>query len=139
MRSVFSHCRERHAIDELHREERWLVGDDLVHRDDVRMLQLRERAAFAHEAVVATGMQPLECDRATELDILGAPDRAHPAATDRLADHVTADALAGAPYPHLVVTHQTGEQRATARALVDVLDHRVALREWRTPDERDDL
>ncbi|HEX7704051.1 MAG TPA: hypothetical protein VF403_25085 [Kofleriaceae bacterium] len=39
----------------------------------------------------------------------------------------------------LIVTHQAGEQRATARALVDVIDHRVALREWRTPDKRDDL
>ena len=79
---------ERLALEQLHRDERWLCAD-VVNRADIRMIQRRGRAALALEPLDGLGIglesigQCLDCDDAVEPCVLGSIDLAHPARSER--------------------------------------------------------
>ena len=87
--------REAVALDQLHHEDgRAVVVDHVVEADDVRVLEPRERGRLALEAhaqlglVGDPGVEDLHGDVAVEPLVVRAPDDAHAAATELLAQPV---------------------------------------------------
>jgi len=97
--AALEECRERVALDELHREERALVRlqAELVHGDDPRVLELSADLrlldeALDHGAVVLEALvQHLDRDVAAEVLVAALHHDAQAAARD-LAEHVVAGA-----------------------------------------------
>jgi putative ABC transport system permease protein len=99
---------ERAPLEQFHQQERApLVIADVVERADVRMVQRRDDAGFAVEAlerlgiVCQAGGQDLDRDVAIESSIPGAIDLAHPAGADRRGDFVrtkTGPTASGMPH-----------------------------------------
>ena len=97
---------ERRALDELGREEHVAVeGPDVVHRDDVRVLQARQGLGFTQEAGAAplrvlaaarAGVEELQRDGALELRVVGLVDDAHAALARAVDDDVAAHDRAAA-------------------------------------------
>ncbi len=110
-RAALDALREVLALDQLHHQEaqrsvplsrtrrRGLV--ELVDRGDVRMIQRRQHAGFALEALqtFAVGSelvgQQLDRDVAAETGVTGAPHHAHAALADLLDQAVVPQLLAG--------------------------------------------
>ena len=92
------HRRERPPLDQLHREERTLIGHQpqLVDRHDARVLQLAADLRFFDEsledfgALGELGVGDLDRDVATELDVVPAQHDAHAAARDLTQNAVLA-------------------------------------------------
>jgi hypothetical protein len=91
---------QRLALDELHRDEHAVAGQraDVVHRDDVRMRQPRERLRFAQQPrflragrAGRAGLQQLDRDLAIELGIVAVVDHAHAAFAEHVEHDVAAD------------------------------------------------
>jgi hypothetical protein len=85
---------QRHALDELHRDERILTRHpDLEHGDDVRVRQPRERLRFAKQPrrrdvpTRARGMDQLERDAPAEQRVTPIEDERHPAGAES-PDHL---------------------------------------------------
>lgn len=98
-RAVLQSLRQRRALDQRHDEERLPVEfADLMHRDDMRMLELRGGFSLGPEArEVRRGRQPsgqnhLQRDRAVQTDLRCAIDDSHAAATDLFEQFKIADA-----------------------------------------------
>ena len=99
-RPVIDSMIERVPFEQLHRDEwRALELVDLVDRADIRMIERRCRARFAHEALEhlpilgAARAQELERNGTTELYVFGAIYHAHAAFTQRLDHPVVRDRL----------------------------------------------
>ncbi len=90
---------DRPAGDELHRQEHLVLEHaDVVHGDDVRVLQPRDRLRLAQQArarrvlrAALPRFDQLEGDLAIQLRIVRAVDDPHRAGSDALDDHVTPD------------------------------------------------
>ena len=94
--------RQRLALEILHDEERGAVLlAHVVQRADVRMIELRDRAGLAIEALAELRVgregvrENLDRDRAIEPRVAGFVDLAHPAGADERQDFVRAEASAG--------------------------------------------
>ena len=95
-RPVAQPCAQRLALHERHR----VVGEALrltrrVHRDDIRVLQCRDRLDLAFEALDADplrelGREDLHDDSALEAQLLGEEDARHPAAAEFTFERVGA-------------------------------------------------
>ena len=92
---------ERAAVDELRDEIRAAIDiPDIVHGEDVRMIERGEHAGFALEAGQPIGVgdeqrrQDLDRHIASELCVARAVDVAHPAGAHQLHDLVRAEAIA---------------------------------------------
>jgi hypothetical protein len=93
---------QRHALDELHRDEDAIAERaDIVHRDHVRMGQPRHRLRLSQQPGLAarrrrpraarSGLEQLERDPTIELGIVGRIDDAHATLPDHIDDDVAAD------------------------------------------------
>ena len=93
---------QRLALQQLHHHE-LLAGvlADVVQRADVRMIERRDGARLAEEALhrlrLATRFlgQELDRDLAAQPQVLGGVDHAHAAAAERLLDSIVRDLLSG--------------------------------------------
>ena len=101
-RALRQPIRQRLAFEILHDEERGAVLlADVVQRADVRMIELRDRAGFAIEALAELRVggegvgENLDRDRAIEPRVAGFVHLAHPAGADERQDLVRAEASAG--------------------------------------------
>jgi hypothetical protein len=88
---------ERLAVDELHRhEDAAAEGGDVVHRDDVGVLETRHRLRLAQQpgAAVASAVVAQQLDRhlAVELGVVGGVDHAHAALAEAVEDQVAPEA-----------------------------------------------
>ena len=87
------------ARNVLHRDERAPIrlANLLVHRADVRMVEMRQRPRFVEEpaacriAVSVWEMEKLQGDIAVQRRVVGAIDNAHAAGADELDNLVTAE------------------------------------------------
>ena len=68
---------------------------DVVERADVRMIERRDRAGFALEALGERALDGLDGDVAIEPDVVGAIDVAHAAGSGGVDDFVRSEACAG--------------------------------------------
>ncbi len=102
---------QRHAGDELHRDEHALVveSSDIEHRDHVRVREPRERLRLAEHprALIfargaPAGLEQLDRDLAIELGVVGAVDHAHAARAEDVEHEVATD-LGAAREPRHVV------------------------------------
>ena len=77
--------RQRAAVEELHDQ---VVRPDVVQLADVRMIQRRDGARFALEAVAEFGGRLLDRDEAIEPRVARFVHLAHPAGTERARDFI---------------------------------------------------
>ncbi len=127
---------QRLPLDELHGDPDLLVvGADVVHGDDVWVLQARERLGLSQQpgarllAPAHLAADHLERDLAIELRIVGGVDHSHPAGAELREDHQPTDDLPGAQrrgrrgdprrrFGHRVVEVRVGVVRAGRRERV---------------------
>jgi hypothetical protein len=82
---------ESDPFNELHNE---VVRADVMNRADARMIERRDAARFAREAVTEPAGRELERDHPVEPCIARGPDFAHPAGADALDELIRPDQLA---------------------------------------------
>jgi hypothetical protein len=91
--------RERLSFDELHRDEQLAVRvADVMHCDDVRMLEPRERLRFGPQPFVArrgAAEHLLHSDLALEISIVRCVDDAHATVSQLVEDRVAAELHGG--------------------------------------------
>jgi hypothetical protein len=115
---------EGDAFDELHDE---VVRTDVMDRANARMIEGRNAARFACEAVTELAGGELERDHPVEPRIARRPDFTHPAGADALDELIRPDQLARRHRPDRSAIH------AAAMVAKNLTGHERRRKAWRHP------